>query len=103
MTTPPPPDDREDALTLALDGVSGADDRRRVRAGVAAGVVSGRPVRVDLSGLDRLSSRTVATILWARRSCALRNLGFSVVGDHGMTRRVLRGSGLGGDEPGAPW
>ena len=93
MTTPERPSEPA-ALTLELDGAWPPDDLRRVREGVARGIRSGRAVQVDLSRVDQLTSGIVASILWARRSCALGNLGFSVVGDHGPTRRVLRSCGV---------
>lgn len=101
MTSPHP--SSPTALTLELDGAWPAGDLRRVREGVARGVLTGRPVQVDLSRVEQLTSGTVASILWARRSCALRNLGFSVVGDRGRTRRVLRRCGIVSGDRGAPW
>lgn len=90
-------------LTLVLGHESPATDLRRVRAGVARGVSSGRGVQLDLSAVDVLSSPTVATILWARRSCAARNLPFSVVGERGRTRRILRTCGLVDEGTGRRW
>ncbi|WP_404347591.1 STAS domain-containing protein [Phycicoccus jejuensis] len=83
-----------ETLTVHLDGAVAGGDLRRVREALARGLRTGRPVRVDLSGVERPSSETVATILWAHRSCAGRNVTFSIVGDRGPTRRVLRGCGV---------
>ncbi len=103
MTPPEGPPDRQNVLTLELDGTWPAADLRRFREGVAHGLGAGRAVEVDLSRVDRLSSHTVATILWARRSCMLRNLGFSITGDRGSARRVLRSCGLSTGRTGGTW
>ena len=56
--------------------------------------VQGRGVALDVSAVERISSPTVAAILWARRSCAARNLPFTVTGHRARTHRLLRTCGL---------
>lgn len=97
ISAPPP------VLRLALGQDPPAADLRRVREGLAQGVSTGRGIELDLSATDVLSSPTVATILWARRSCAARNLPFSVTGERGRTRRILRTCGLLDERAGRPW
>ena len=81
-------------LTLTSDGRWPVSDVRELRDGVAHGLATGQGVQLDLSGVDEITSTTVATILWARRSCALRRLDFSVVGERGRAGAVLRSCGV---------
>jgi len=90
-------------LTVALGHDSPVTDLRLVREGVARSVLRRRALELDVSAVDRLSSPTVATILWARRRCTARNLPFSVVGGRGRTRRVLLSCGLVDEDRGPRW
>lgn len=88
----PAPDQNAVQVRL-LDGFRSAD-LARIRSEVGAGVVEGRGVVLDVSAVERLSSPTVAAILWARRSCAARNLPFAVTGHRARHHRLLRSCGL---------
>ncbi len=82
-------------VTVHLQDASLTEDLSRLRSEVARSVLDGRRgVEVDVSGIDTISSPTVAAILWARRSCAARHVPFLVSGDAGRNARVLRSCGL---------
>ncbi len=82
-------------VTVHLQDSSLTEDLCRLRSEVARSVLDGqRGVTVDVSGIDTISSPTVAAILWARRSCAARHVPFTVCGDGGRNTRVLRSCGL---------
>lgn len=49
---------------------------------------------IDIGGVARLSSATVAAILWAKRSCATRGVDLSVRNPSGRNLDVLRRCGL---------
>jgi anti-anti-sigma regulatory factor len=51
-------------------------------------------VVIDIGGVARLSSATVAAILWAKRSCATRGVDLSVRNPSGRNLDVLRRCGL---------
>lgn len=53
-----------------------------------------RSVVIDISGIDRLSSPTVAALLWARRSCTARRAHVTVRNPSGRSLDVLRRRGL---------
>lgn len=53
-----------------------------------------RSVVIDISGIDRLSSPTVAALLWARRSCSARRADVTVRNPSGRSLDVLRRRGL---------
>jgi anti-anti-sigma regulatory factor len=70
-------------------------DLSRLRSQLAHTLLRGRGgVTVDLSAVGRISSPTVAALLWARRSCAARSVPFSVTGCSGHNAGVLRTCGL---------
>lgn len=103
MTAAPRDVSARECVTLILDGTWPALDLRRVQQGVAHGLTTGQGLRLDLRKVEVLSSSTVATILWARRSCASRNLPFAVVGQRGRTARVLTSCGVLEDDGGPTW
>lgn len=80
-------------------------DLSRLRSQLAHTLLRGRGgVTVDLSAVGRISSPTVAALLWARRSCAARSVPFSVVGCSVQNAGVLRTCGLvGATGEGQPW
>jgi hypothetical protein len=88
-----PPEDPS-AVTVRLLDESMAADLALLRSQVAAGVAQGRGVMLDVSAVEKMSSPTVAAILWARRSCAARNLPFIVTGHRSHNHRLLRSCGL---------
>ena len=82
-------------VVVRLRDGSLASDLTHLRSEVAHAVLLGHGgVSVDLSGLDHLSSPTVAAILWARRTCSARRVPFTVTGGAGLNARVLRSCGL---------
>lgn len=82
-------------VTIHLQERSLAADLSLLRSEVAKNVLRGRGgITIDVSGVDQISSPTVAAILWARRSCAARQIPFHVTGDAGRNARVLRTCGL---------
>ena len=85
---------QQPVVTVRLLDESTVADLARLRNQVAAGVVQGRGVTLDLSAVGQISSPTVAAILWARRSCAARNLPFTVTGHRARNHRLLRSCGL---------
>ena len=82
------------AVRVRLQNESMSADLALLRSQVAAGVVQGRGVLLDVSAVEQISSPTVAAILWARRSCAARNLPFTVTGHRACNHRLLRSCGL---------
>lgn len=82
------------AVRVRLLNESMAADLALLRSQVAAGVVQGRGVLLDVSEVEQITSPTVAAILWARRSCAARNLPFTVTGHRARNHRLLRSCGL---------
>ena len=88
-------DDLPTAVTVHLQDGSLTSDLAHLRSEVAMTVLVGRAgVTVDVSGIDQISSPTVAAILWARRSCSARRVPFRVTGGSGRNVRVLRSCGL---------
>ena len=94
MTLPPPPGRAVRVLRVSPGTGPRGADVLRLRNLVAESARTGQGVQVDLSAVGRVTSSTVATLLWARRCCALRNVEFTVVGDRGDTRRLLRNCGI---------
>lgn len=86
--------DEQSAVTVRLLNESLSADLARLRSRLAAGVLEGRGLTLDVSAVDEFSSPTVAAILWARRSCVARNLPFAVIGHRGRNHRILRSCGL---------
>jgi anti-anti-sigma regulatory factor len=87
-------DDRG-AVRVELHEPALAHDLSRMRTQLADMLLRGRgTVTVDLSAVERISSPTVAALLWARRSCAARSVPFSVTGYTGQSAGVLRSCGL---------
>jgi hypothetical protein len=52
-------------------------------------------IAVDVSSLRRLSSETIAALLWARRKCNGNGIGFAVHGATGNAAQALTRCGLG--------
>lgn len=70
-------------------------DLSRLRSQLALTLLRGRGgLTVDVSAVERISSPTVAALLWARRSCAARSVPFSVTGCSGANAVVLNTCGL---------
>ena len=90
--------DEQSAVTVRLLNESLSADLARLRSRLAAGVLEGRGLTLDVSAVDEFSSPTVAAILWARRSCVARNLPFTVTGHRGRNHRIMRSCGLLGTE-----
>jgi len=68
----------------------------RLRAAVGASLLEGGSrVVVDIGGLQRLSSPTVAALLWANRQCAQRGGCVVLQSPTEQTLAVLRRTGLG--------
>ncbi len=84
----------QSAVRIRLVNESMSANLAELRSQVAAGVVQGRGVLLDVSAVEQISSPTVAAILWARRSCAARNLPFTVTGHRARNHRLLRSCGL---------
>ena len=94
-----PPGEGDITVTLHDDTLT--HDLAVLRGRVARSAVrTGADVRVDVAGLRRVSSVTVAALLWARRTCGARGVAFAV---HGATEGqwvVLQRCGLLGADPG---
>lgn len=91
-------------VVVPLRDATLTDDLARLRSEVATTVLHGRGgITVDLSAVERISSPTVAAVLWARRSCSARRIPFAVTGNPGRNARVLRSCGLLGQEAGSRW
>lgn len=83
------------SVLVELHEPSLAHDLSLLRSQLAGCLLKGRGgVTVDLSAVDRISSPTVAALLWARRSCAARRVPFTVTGYSGQNAAVLRTCGL---------
>ncbi len=83
------------AVTVRLHEPSLAHDLAVLRSQLAECMLRGRGgVTIDLSDVGRISSPTVAALLWARRSCAARRLPFAVTGCASQNQGVLRTCGL---------
>lgn len=81
--------------TINLNDDSLARDLLALRACVAERLVRGHGgVSVDVSSLKRLSSETVAALLWARRKCRAQGVPFSVSGAGTRNTRILLRCGL---------
>lgn len=81
-------------LEVRLRDRSLSEDLARLRTQLGRGLLDSCGLVVDVSGVERLSSPSVAAILWARRSCAARNVPFQVTGHRGRNQRILRSCGL---------
>jgi anti-anti-sigma regulatory factor len=93
-------DDRG-SVVVELHEPAHAHDLSLLRSQLAPMLLRGRGVvTVDLSAVERISSPTVAALLWARRSCAARSVPFSVTGFSGRNAHQLRSCGLIPTEPG---
>jgi anti-anti-sigma regulatory factor len=103
---PAAPADHVGGGLVALRDHSLAQDLLALRARVGECLVhrQGR-VAVDVSALSRMSSVTVAALLWSRRTCAAGAVPFAVegVGVAAAHRQVLQRCGLLDEPPeGAP-
>lgn len=86
--------DEQGIVHVELSEPSMARDLAQLRSQLAECLVRDRSgVTVDLSAIDRISSPTVAALLWARRTCAARHLPFTVTG-YAQDSAVLRSCGL---------
>lgn len=82
-------------VTVHLREDSMTHDLLVLRASVAERMVRGSgSVRVDVSGVQRVSSEVVHVLLWARRNCARRGVAFAVDGAGTRTSTVLGRCGL---------
>lgn len=87
-------------VTVRLRDHSLTEDLSHLRSKVALGVRRGLGLTLDVSEVERVSSPTVAAILWARRCCAARDLPFTVTGARGRNRRILHSCGFPGADRG---
>ena len=95
--------DGRGAVVVELREPPLAHDLSRLRSQLAQSLMRGPGgVTVDLATVDRISSPTVAALLWARRSCAIRGVPFSVTGTSGQNAKVLRLCGLVTPDAGGP-
>lgn len=82
-------------LAVVLDDRSLPSGLSRLRAAVLASLLEGGSrIVVDIAGLQRLSSPTVAALLWANRHCAHRGGSVVLQSPTDQTLAVLRRTGL---------
>lgn len=83
-------------VAVALDDRSLPLGLSRLRSAVRASLLQGGSrVVVDIGGLHRLSSPTVAALLWANRQCAQRGGCVVLQSPTEQTLALLRRTGLG--------
>lgn len=81
--------------TISLQDESLTHDLLVLRARVAECLVRGHgSITVDVTSLRRVSSETVAALLWARRKCSASAIPFTVCGAGTRTSLVLHRCGL---------
>lgn len=81
---------------LPLDDSNLAHDLLLLRASAAECLMRGEgSITVDVSSLRRLSSETIAALLWTRRKCNGHGIGFTVSGAKGNAAQALTRCGLG--------
>ena len=92
----PAPDARPPTdVAVVLDDRSLPHGLSLLRSAVRAGLLhGGSRVVVDISGVQRLSSPTVAALLWANRQCAQRGGSVVLTAPTDQTLAVLRRTGL---------
>lgn len=82
-------------VVVALGEASLTHDLLVLRAASAERLVRGEgSLIVDVTSLRRLSSETVAALLWARRKCRAHGLGFAITGARTGPARTLYRCGL---------
>ena len=88
---------RNSALLLVpLEQSTLAHDLLVLRASAAECLMRGEgSITVDVSSLRRLSSETIAALLWTRRKCSGHGIGFTVRGATGHAAQSLTRCGLG--------
>lgn len=97
MTATVPAELDEDAVVVALDDASLLEGLARLRSGVTTHLVEGsQRLVVDIAGVSRLSSGTVAALLWAKRHCRARGGHVVVRGPSQDSVDMLTRAGLAG-------
>jgi anti-anti-sigma regulatory factor len=82
-------------VTVALHDTTLRRDLLLLRARLAETLPRGpAQVVVDLSDLDRISSTTIAALLWTRRCCDTGGLAFALRGSDSRHHDMLQRSGL---------
>lgn len=82
-------------VLVALSERSLAHDLLLLRASAAECLMRGQgSITVDISELRRLSSETIAALLWARRKCNGHGIGFEVLGARAAAAQALTRCGL---------
>ncbi len=85
-----------DLVFVPLNEGSLAHDLLVLRASAAECLIRGEgTITVDVSSLRRLSSETIAALLWTRRKCNGHGIGFSVLGAKAAAAQALTRCGLG--------
>jgi anti-anti-sigma factor len=85
----------EQALEVRLDDETLLRDLRELRGLVARLLVSGHgTVSVDIGSVARLSSATVAVLLWAKRSCLSHGVEMRVRNPSSRNLDVMRRCGM---------
>jgi anti-anti-sigma regulatory factor len=88
--------DPRGAVVVHLDEANPVEGLTRLRTSLSAHLVDGgRSVVVDITGMPRLSSATVAALLWAKRHCRSRGGTVVVRGASSDSLTMLTRSGLG--------
>ena len=83
-------------ISIPLDESNLAHDLLVLRATAAEWLIRGEgSIAVDVSSLRRLSSETIAALLWTRRKCNGQGIGFTVHGATGNVAQALTRCGLG--------
>lgn len=84
-----------DEVLVVLDDHALPAGLGRLRHDVGTALTRATPrVVVDISGLDRLSSATVAALLWANRHCVHRGGAVVLLNPSSSSLGVLRRTGL---------
>ena len=84
-------------VLVALTERSLAHDLLRLRASAAECLIRGEgSITVDISSLRRLSSETIAALLWTRRKCTGHGIGFAVLGARPTAAQSLTRCGMAG-------
>lgn len=95
MTAAWPTELDDDPVVVELDDASLLEGLTRLRSGVSAHLVGGNQrLVVDIAGVSRLSSATVAALLWAKRHCHSRGGHVVVRGPSQDSVDMLRRAGL---------
>ncbi len=87
----------DDTIVVALDDDSLLEGLTQLRSGVMTHLVQGnQQLVVDIAGVTRLSSATVAALLWAKRHCRSRGSHVVVRGPSQGSVDMLNRAGLSG-------